>query len=315
MKKIALIFPGQGSQSVGMGKDLYENIQESQAIFEQADKILGFNLSEICFNGPDEELKKTKNTQPAILTVSIAALEALKSRSDVEIACTAGHSLGEYVALYAAKVLDLDSVLKIIAKRAELMNEAATKTQGTMAAILGLNQEKVEECLDSITAGIVSVANFNSPEQIVITGETDAVATAMEALKTAGAKRCIPLPVSGAFHSELMKDASIEFASFVNNFDLKNASIPVITNTDAKITTNAAEFKEKMPTQIYSSVYWTQTIQNMIQNGVNTFIEVGPGKVLAGLNKKINADITTYNIYDVASLEATMEALNTVQTV
>lgn len=313
---IALIFPGQGSQSVGMGKDLFENSQAAKNVFEKADKILDKNISEICFVGPDEDLKQTINTQPAILTTSIAALEALKVSSNIKIDYVAGHSLGEYVAMYAAEVLDLESVLKIISKRAELMGNAATNTKGTMAAVLGLSQEKIEECLKTIQSeGIVSVANYNSPDQIVITGEIDAVNKAMIGLKEAGAKRVIPLPVSGAFHSALMKDASIEFSSFINQFNTNDGKIPVITNTDAQATLKSEEFKSKMPTQIYSSVYWTQTIQNMIKNGVDTFIEIGPGKVLAGLNKKIDSNVTTYNIYDMASLNATIEALKIAQTI
>lgn len=316
MGKVALIFPGQGSQSVGMGKDLFENSQAAKNVFEKADRILDKNISEICFIGPEEDLKQTINTQPAILTTSIAALEALKENTNIKIDYVAGHSLGEYVAMYAAGVLDLESVLKIISKRAELMDNAATKTTGTMAAVLGISQEKIEECLKTIQSeGIISVANYNSPEQIVITGEVESVNKAMVALKEAGAKRVIPLPVSGAFHSALMKDASIEFSSFINQFNINDSQIPVITNTDAQETSKTEEFKSKMPTQIYSSVYWTQTIQNMVQNGVDTFIEVGPGKVLAGLNKKIDSNITTYNIYDNASLTATIEALKIAQTI
>lgn len=316
MGKVALIFPGQGSQSVGMGKDLFETSEAAKNVFKTADRVLNKNISEICFVGPEEDLKQTINTQPAILTTSIAALEAFKENNEIRVDYVAGHSLGEYVAMYASNVLDLESVLKIISKRAELMGNAATKTTGTMAAVLGLSQEKIEECLNTIQSeGIVSVANYNSPEQIVITGEVDAVNNAMVALKEAGAKRVIPLPVSGAFHSALMKDASIEFGSFINQFNVNNAQIPVITNTDAQVTLNSEEFISKMPTQIYSSVYWTQTIQNMIKNGVDTFIEVGPGKVLAGLNKKIDSNVTTYNIYDNASLTATIEALKIAQTI
>ncbi len=316
MGKIAFIFPGQGSQSIGMGKDLYENSQAAKNVFETADNNLEMKISKICFEGPEDDLKQTINTQPAILTVSIAALEALKEKCNVTPDCVAGHSLGEYSAMYAAGALDLNSVIKIIAKRAELMNKAATQTQGAMAAVLGLSQEKISECLNSMdSSDIVSVANYNSPDQTVITGEINSVNKAMEALKAAGAKRVIPLPVSGAFHSALMKDASIEFASFINQFEIKNANIPVLTNIDAKATVESPEFKEKMPTQIYSSVLWTQTIESMINNGVDTFIEIGPGKVLAGLNKKINSDVTTYNIYDTASLNATVEALKTAQTI
>lgn len=316
MGKVAFIFPGQGSQSVGMGKDFYENYASSKNVFDKADETLEKNISEICFNGPDEDLKLTSNTQPTILTVSIAALEALKETHAISADFVAGHSLGEYVAMYAANVLDLKSVLKIINKRANLMNDAAQKTSGTMAAVLGLSQEKIEECLKKLPSDeIASVANYNSPEQIVITGEVNAVKKATELLSEAGAKRVIPLAVSGAFHSTLMKDSSIEFTDYLNNFEINNAKIPVVTNVDALATQNKEDFKQKMPQQIYSSVYWTQTIQYMIQNGVDTFIEIGPGKVLAGLNKKIDTNVKTYNIYDSASLNSTIEALKTPQAI
>lgn len=302
MTKIALIFPGQGAQSVGMGKDLYENFEEAKNIFDKADEILGKSISKICFEGPDEDLKQTINTQPAILTTSIAALEALKSQLNIEPAFVAGHSLGEYGALYEAGVLTLEQTLKLIQKRAQAMSSAKG---GAMAAVLGLDDEKLLGCLDEASkVGYVSVANYNCPGQIVITGEDEAIKKASELLSAAGAKRVIPLAVSGAFHSELMKDASEEFKAYLADFDLNDAKIKVITNVDAQITTNADDFKSKMPQQIHSSVYWTQTIQKMIENGVDTFIEIGPGKVLAGLNKKINAEVKTYNVYDKASLDA-----------
>lgn len=316
MSKVAFIFPGQGSQSVGMGKDLSDNYPVSKTIFDKADSILSKNLSTLCFEGPEEDLKLTINTQPAIVATSIAALEALKNNCDIKPSFVAGHSLGEYVALYEAGVLDLESTLKIIAKRAELMNKAASSTSGTMAAVLGLSKEKIEECLNSVSNyKIVTVANFNSPDQTVITGEVDAVKEATELLSQAGAKRVLPLAVSGAFHSPLMKNASMEFATYISNFEINNASIPIITNVDAKQTINKEEFAEKMPKQIYSSVYWTQTIEYMIENGVDTFIEIGPGKVLAGLNKKINPNIKTYNVFDSVSLNTTIEALKTAQAI
>lgn len=301
MKKIAYIFPGQGSQSVGMGKDLYDNFEEAKKVFDEADKILGRSISKICFEGPDEDLKQTINTQPAILTTSIAALEALKSKLNIQPVFVAGHSLGEYGALYESGVLTFENAIKLIQKRAELMS---LSKGGSMSAVLGLDEATVKECLDEASSvGYVAVANYNSPAQIVITGEDYAVKSAEELMEASGAKRVIRLAVSGAFHSEKMKGAGEEFAKFLAEFSIDDAKIPVITNVDAEITTKAEDFKFKMPKQIYSSVYWTQTIQKMIENGVDTFIEIGPGKVLTGLNKKINPEVKTYNVYDVASLE------------
>ena len=298
VKKIAFLFPGQGSQAVGMGKDLYDNFEAAKNVFDTADKTLNKSITTICFEGPEEDLKQTVNTQPSIVTMSIAAMEALKSQLNISADFVAGHSLGEYCAMHAAGVMDLETTLKLIQKRADLMG--ATKG-GSMAAVLNASEEQLKQGLEEGSkVGYVDVANYNSPAQVVITGDDNAVKAASEWLLANGVRRVVPLAVSGAFHSKFMENAGKEFAGFVSEFSLNDASIPVITNDD---------FKSKMPRQISSSVHWTQTIQKMAAEGVDTFIEIGPGKVLAGLNKKIAPETTVYNVFDEPSLEATVSAL------
>lgn len=309
MKKYALIFPGQGAQKSGMGKDLYESSSAAKRVFDTADEVLGKSISDLCFNGSDEELMKTINSQPCILTVELAAYEALKEKCpELEIACTAGHSLGEYAALYAAGVVDLKTVLQLIQQRAELMNEAAEKTNGSMAAVIGLDNQTVIDLTKGMTD--VYVANFNSNGQVVITGDKEQITANLDKFKEAGAKRVLPLAVSGAFHSPLMKEAGNSFADFVKQFDFKNSNVTVYTNVDAEATNRGEDFKAKLPEQIYSSVCWTQTINNIANNGIVEFIEIGPGRVLNGLNKKINSELNTLNISDVESLNVTAEELD-----
>lgn len=307
VKKIAFLFPGQGSQSVGMGKDLCESFESANMVFKTADEVLGKSISRICFEGPEEDLKQTVNTQPAIVTTSIAALEAFRSELNITPDFVAGHSLGEYCAMYTAGVMNLQTTLKAIQKRAELMGQ--TKG-GSMAAILNASEEQLKAGLEEGSkVGYVDVANYNSPAQVVITGDSDAVKAAGDYMLANGVRRVVPLAVSGAFHSKFMEGAGKEFAGFVSNLELNDAKLPVITNVDAQMTTKANDFREKMPKQISSSVHWTQTIQKMVEEGVDTFVEIGPGKVLAGLNKKVAPETTVYNIFDKASLEATVAAL------
>ena len=307
-KKIAFLFPGQGSQSVGMGKDLYENYESAKSVFETADNVLNKSISTICFEGPEEDLKQTVNTQPCIVTMSIAAMKALTSQIDIKPDYVAGHSLGEYCAMYTAGVMSLENTLKSIQKRADLMG--ATKG-GSMAAVLNASEEQLKAGLaEGSKVGYVDVANYNSPAQVVITGDENAVKAAGDYMLANGVRRVVPLAVSGAFHSKFMENAGHEFASFISNIELNDASIPVITNVDAEPTVNSSDFREKMPKQIYSSVHWTQTIEKMVSDGVEIFIEIGPGKVLAGLNKKIAPDAVVYNVYDKASLDATVSALS-----
>jgi [acyl-carrier-protein] S-malonyltransferase len=310
MGKTAFLFPGQGSQQVGMGKDLYEQIDVSKKIMDQANETLGIDLTSIMFNGPQETLTLTYHAQPALLTVSTALLTKFKEFG-IEADFVAGHSLGEYSALVAANVMSFQEAVYAVRRRGELMEEAVPAGKGAMAAILGMEKELLTEVTNQVTeeGDLVQLANLNSPSQIVISGTREGVEKASILAKEKGAKRVIPLEVSGPFHSDLMKPAAEELKHVLDGLDIQNASIPVITNVTAKPIKNGKELKEKLVEQLYSPVRWEESVQTMIDLGVTTFIEIGPGKVLSGLVKKVNRRVKTYNIFDIESMTATVAAL------
>lgn len=291
MKK-AYIFPGQGAQFVGMGKDLYDNNKEAKDLFEKANEILGFRITDLMFNGTPEDLVQTKVTQPAIFLHSVILAVTLGEKFVPDM--VAGHSLGEFSALVANKTLSFEDGLVLVSKRANAMQKACEKEPSTMAAILGLDDDKVEEICKDIDE-IVVPANYNSPGQLVISGTVKGIEIACERLKAAGAKRALPLKVGGAFHSPLMEPARLELAEAINSISFNNPICPIYQNVNAIATTNPDIIKENLIAQLTSPVKWTQIAINMIADGASTFIEVGPGTVLQGLVKKVNPNVEAYS--------------------
>ncbi|WP_317978681.1 ACP S-malonyltransferase [Paenibacillus glycanilyticus] len=305
MSKTAFVFPGQGAQAVGMGKDAYEAFESSRAVFEQADEALGFKLSDIIFNGPDDLLKQTVNTQPALLTVSVALLKALEGRG-LKADYVAGHSLGEYSALVAAGVLSFEDAVRTVRARGEFMEQAVPSGQGAMAAVLGAERSVLSELCSKITeeGNTVELANVNCPGQIVVSGSAAGVQAVVERGKEeAGAKRVIPLEVSGPFHSSLMKPAAEKLSGVLSEVPMNDAAIPVVANVTAAPVTEAASIRNLLVEQVYSPVLWEDSIRYLAEQGVDTFVEIGSGTVLAGLIKKVDKNLRVISVNSIAALE------------
>ena len=299
MSKVAFVYPGQGVQTVGMGKDFYELSEVSKAVYQKADTVLDFTIQDICFQ-ENEKINNTEYTQAALVTTYIAMTEEIKCRGicpDV----TAGLSLGEYAALVAAGGMTAEDAIKVVRQRGILMNRAVPDSEGTMAAVLGMTGEEI----DNVIAGLedVFVANYNCPGQIVITGKKQAVYNAMKILEEAGARRCVELNVSGPFHSEFLKEAGVQLAKVLEDVSLQPLVIPYVTNVTGEYVSDIEDTKELLEKQVYSSVRWEQSVRNMITEGVDTFIEIGPGKTIAGFLKKIDKTVTCININKFEDLE------------
>jgi len=309
MNKIAFVFPGQGSQYVGMGKELADKFSSAAAAFSEADQVLGFPLTDLCWQGPEEELKITYNTQPALLTTSIACLRVLEEHG-VKADFVAGHSLGEYSALVAAGALDYNEALRLVRFRGEAMTKAVPAGEGTMAAVLGMSSEQVRElCNKAGEYGVVEPANFNCPGQVVIAGTTTAVEKAVEMAKGMGAKRAVLLSVSGPFHSSLLAPAREAMRERLEKAEVKNALVPVAANFNAQLINEKEEIVRALTNQVNSPVLWEDSIRTLEGAGVNIFVEVGPGRVLGGLIKKITKNARIINVEDLSSLENSLALL------
>ncbi|HMD43700.1 MAG TPA: ACP S-malonyltransferase [Candidatus Acidoferrum sp.] len=309
MSKVAFVFPGQASQYSGMGKDLADKYPEARAVFDEADKVLGFSISKICFEGAEDELKLTANTQPAILTVSVAAVRVLEQKG-ISPDYVAGHSLGEYSALVAAGALKFADAVQLVRKRGTYMQEAVPAGQGAMAAILGLSPAVVQDaCKRAAEGEVCSAANLNSPEQTVISGHANAVKRAVEIASQSGAKRAVVLPVSAPFHSALMMAAQEKLEKDLQAVQFSELQIPLVTNVDADSIRKGDEARQALVRQVSMPVRWEESMRMLLDEGVRTFVEVGPGRVLTGIMRQIERSVTTLNVEDEKSLNATIEKI------
>jgi [acyl-carrier-protein] S-malonyltransferase len=314
MGKLAFLFPGQASQYPGMGRELAANHPAARSVFDEADKTLGFSISELCFNGTEEALKLTANTQPAILTVSVAAYRVLEENG-IQPAFVAGHSLGEISALVAAGGLEFSDAVRLVRHRGEYMQTAVPEGVGAMAAILGLAPAQVAGiCRQAADGQVVAPANLNSPEQTVISGHAEAVKRAVELASAGGAKRAVMLPVSAPFHSSLMQPAAVRLDADLRGIEFHDLRVPLVNNADAELMTGGDEAREALIRQVTLPVRWEESIRELIEQGVNTFVEVGPGRVLTGLLRQIDRSIHVFNVNDEKSLRSTLEKLAQAQT-
>lgn len=310
MSKVALVFPGQGAQYVGMANDIYNNDDIAKKIIDEAERSVGINLKKIMFEGSDEELAKTENTQPAIVTHSIALFESLKDKIDLKYDACLGLSLGEYSALVAADAMDFNDAVAVVKKRGKYMQESVPLGKGTMAAILGLDREKVNEVIEQVDNGIIEVANYNSPGQIVISGETGTVKDSISLFKENGAKKAVVLNVSAPFHSSMLEPAGLKLKKELDEIKLRKCKVSVVSNVNADYYTD--NYKDLLVSQVSSSVLWEDSIEKLINEGFDTFIEIGPGKVLKGfinkISKKNKVDTKVYNIDNMESMNDFVEA-------